>query len=87
MVPQCAAEIIKCWKNGLESPILVVANDDDISEITLVPVEDVLERETNRFKQARLAAEQLRKAVMELRNELDPMAISTRTPCPLRSKL
>jgi hypothetical protein len=66
MVPQYAEAIIKCWKSRLESVILVVGNDDDMSEITLVPVEDVLERETSRFKQARLAAEQLRKAVMEL---------------------
>jgi hypothetical protein len=42
MVPRCAAEIIECWRNGLESLILVVGNDDDMSGITLVPVEDML---------------------------------------------
>jgi hypothetical protein len=82
MVPQCAAKIIECWKNGLKSLILVVGNDDDMSEITLVPVEDVLERETNRFKQARLAAEQLRKAVMELLNELASNGHLNREPLP-----
>jgi hypothetical protein len=97
MVPQCAAEIIECWKNGLESLILVVGNDDDMSEITLVPVEDVPERESNRFKQAHLAAEQLQKAVIELWNELDsngdlnkndlPPSIRVMTPrrAPLQS--
>jgi hypothetical protein len=97
MVSQRAAEIIKCWKNGLESEILVIGNDDDMSEITIVPVEDVMEQETNGFKQARLAVGLLRKAVMELWNELDshghlikdhlPPSIKVMTPqrAPLQS--
>ncbi|CZR52229.1 uncharacterized protein PAC_02106 [Phialocephala subalpina] len=66
MVEQCATEIVDVWIKGLEKVALVIGNDDDMAEVNLVPIETTPEQETDRFKQARLAARQLHQAVRKL---------------------
>lgn len=62
MVPECAQQIVDCWKSGLRKVLLVVGNDDDIPEVNLVPLNLAPEQETYRYRQARLAAEALQRA-------------------------
>lgn len=71
MVPECASQIVACGRAGVTEIILVVGNDDDAAEVTLVALETIPHQETGRFKQALLAAERLRTAVRALWNQGD----------------
>lgn len=66
---ESARDIVECTKRGLKKLMIIVGNDDDLAEVNLIPVQVSLAKETWRFKQARLAVEDLRTSLHQMFQE------------------
>ena len=85
MVQECAEEIIVAAQNGLSEVILVVGNDDNLSDVTFVPVEISPDHEGERFKHARLATDCLRERLSTLSSSPPLIKLMTVQREPLKS--
>ena len=85
MVQECAEEIMVAAQDGLNEVILVVGNDDNLSDVTFVPVEFSPHHEGERFKQARLATTCLRETLSILSSSPPTIKLMTVQRVPLKS--
>jgi hypothetical protein len=85
IIQECAEEIIVAAQDGLSEVILVVGNDDDLSDVTFVPVEISPDHEGERFKHARLATDCLRETLSTLSSSPPIIKLMTVQREPLKS--
>lgn len=83
---QAADEIMSCARNGLKELIIVVGNNDDLTDITLVPAEPLFQSTSDIFYQALLKAKALIAALAVL-NMGTPPTVKVMTPLRLPLKL
>lgn len=82
---QAAEEIMACAEKGLKEVILVVGNEDDLSDITLVPAKPFSQSPSDAFYQAERNAQALR-AALTLKSPAPPtVKIMTPKRLPLQS--
>jgi hypothetical protein len=83
---KAAEEIMACARNGLKEVILVVGNDDDLSDITLIPTKPLSQSRSDIFHQAELKAKALTAALAALKMGTPP-AVKVMSPqrLPLQS--
>jgi hypothetical protein len=73
-----AEQILACAEKGLKELIIIVGNDDDLSEITLIPATPISKSASDIFHQAELKAEALRYALAL--NSPTPPTVRVMTP-------